>query len=342
MLTLNRTIYGRHMSLNRYHFITAMLIIAAVFFLISPCHAKKNITKELADAQALLAKGEYDTAFQVYHHFATQEDNPLAQFTIGLFYKLGWGRPVDPSKACEWFEKAGNNQVPTAIHYFAECLRRGTGGAASNPAKAAKWYEKSAGLGYHISLCSLAELYMSGNGVLKNPEKALELCQQAAEKRIVPAQIQMGRFLLDKDSGVQDFRKAFEWFSMAAQMDAPEAQYYTGLMFRKGLGQPKNPENALYWFEKAAVNGYEKAYLPVGELYFSGARDPETGMLPAANLAKSYLWLSAAMRQTSDTHSRNQAKKLMEKVLDIMPPTWKPDLDAKVDKHFQSFPSDQP
>ncbi len=324
------------MTLNK---IGVVVLIAGMAFFtsVSLSCAKQKVSTELADAQALLAKGEYEKAFKEYQYFATEKQNPLAQFTMGLFFRLGWGRPVDDKRACEWFEKAGKNGIPTATHFFADCLRGGTG-AQQDPARAAEWYKKAADLGYHISLCSLAELYMTGTGVPKDPEKALKLCGEAAEKRVIPAQIRMGRFYLE-ETLIRDYTKAYDWFSRAADLEVPEAQYYIGVMLKDGLGRPKDQPAARMWFEKAAEKGYTKAYLQVGYLYFTGPRNPETGLLPAAFLAKSYMWLSAAIRQKENFSNTQMAESLMKKVLKEMPETWKKDLDSKVEDHFRSFPA---
>ncbi|MDA3789432.1 MAG: tetratricopeptide repeat protein [Desulfobacula sp.] len=318
-----------------------LILILTVILTSPPCFAKKSVARELESAQNLLSKGEYNKAYTEYHHFAVKKNNPLAQFTLGLFFKFGWGRPVDPVQACQWFERAGSKGIPAGIYFFAECLEDGVG-RDPNSAKAAQFYKRAAELGHYSSLCALAELYMTGKGVPKDSEKALKLCEQAAMKSIVPAQIQMGRFLMEKESGVQDLERSFSWFSQAAAMGAPEAEYYMGLMMRDGLGRPKDPQTAISWFEKAASKGYQKAYFPVGILYFNSPKDPETGMLGAKDLAKSYLWLSASVRQSSDMDVRKEAEKILKKVLEIMPETWKSDLDSKVDTHFQSFPSHQP
>jgi hypothetical protein len=329
------------MRVKKCWFTCFLIFIFTAILAGSPCYAKKSVTRELESAQNLLSRGEYDKAYTEYHHFAVEKNNPLAQFTLGLFFKLGWGRSVDPVQACQWFEKAGSNGIPAGTHFFAECLEAGVG-RDPDPAKAAQFYKRAAELGHYSSLCALAELYMAGNGVLKDPEKALKLCEQAAIKRVIPAQVRLGRFLMEKDSGVQDLDRAFEWFSNAAAVGAPEAEYYMGIMMRDGLGRPKDPQAARFWFEKAASKGYQKAYSPVGILYFNSPKDPETGMLGAKDLAKSYLWLSASVRQSSDMDGRKEAKTILKKVFEIMPETWKSDLDLKVDTHFQSFPSHQP
>ena len=89
---------------------------------ISPVSARSDLAAELKDAQAALSAREYDKAYPQYLHFA-EKDNALAQFTVGMFHRLGWGSlPVDPAAACRWFEKSAAGHIPTATHYLAECF----------------------------------------------------------------------------------------------------------------------------------------------------------------------------------------------------------------------------
>jgi len=48
-----------------------------------------DIAKQLESAQATLAAGDYAAAYQQYRQIADQGNNPLAAFTVGLFYQLG-------------------------------------------------------------------------------------------------------------------------------------------------------------------------------------------------------------------------------------------------------------
>ncbi len=212
----------------------------------------------------------------------------------------------------------------------------------ADPAKAAVWYERAVANGHHISLCSLAEFYMTGKGVKKDPVKAIALCSKAAEKASIPAQVRLGRFFLDGDKSIRDYAKAYRWLEMAAQKNSPEAQYYLGVIYRDGRGRPKALKVARYWFESTASRKYRPAYLPTGELYFQAPADPNTGKLSAPDLAKAYLWLSAAaqhVKESKDPKKKERVDELLGKVLSIMPASWKPDLDAKVDAHFSTVKS---
>lgn len=312
-----------------------LVVTLSVLFALNSAQAKQNLSADLRKAQKALAAGDYEEAFAEYVKLAEDQNNPLAQFTVGMFYRMGWGRPAEPAKAYRWFEKAALGGIPVAQHFLGDYLVAGVH-CEADPAKAAVWYEKAIASGYLLSLCSLAELYMAGTGVKKNPTKAIALCRKAAEKALIPAQVRLGRFFLDGDKSIRDYAKAYLWFEMAAQKNSPEAQYYFGVIYRDGRGRPKALKVARYWFESAASRKYGPAYLPTGELYFQAPVDPNTGKLSAHDLAKAYLWLSAATRQAKDPKDQKRVNELLGKVNRIMPVSWKPELDAKVNAHFSA------
>jgi TPR repeat protein len=312
-------------------------LVLVILLVASQAQAQRDLAAELRQAQKALAAGDYEKAFREYLRFAKEKNNPLAQFSVALFFQYGWGRPADPVAACKWYEKAAKGNIPAAAHFFAECLEQGVG-RPSNPALAAAWYEKAAALGHHMSLCSLAELYMVGNGVPKDPARGLELCRKAAEQQVIRAQTRMGLFFLEGDESIRDLDQAFKWFQLAAERNSPEAQYYLAVMLRDGLGRPKTPEVARYWFEMAASQGYVLAYLPTAQLYFNAPVDQKTGKLSEHDLAKAYLWASATLKRSKETEELAQTEKMLEKIRAIMPETWAPTLDAKVAEHLARFP----
>jgi len=60
--------------------------------------------------------------------------------------------------------------------------------------------------------------------------------------------------------------------------------------------------------------------------------------LPTAeNLAKSYLWLSATQQQSKQTSELEDSASMLKKVEQVMPQSWKEDLDQKVSQHLAAF-----
>lgn len=297
--------------------------------------AGANTGRDLKKAQLALAEKNYERAFQLYSHVEQTSRHPLAQFSLAFMHQQGLGRPADTIAACRWFAKAAQGGIPTAAHEHAECLRKGVGKEA-DPDKAAIWYRKAGELGSYASYCSLGRLYMAGLGVEKSPQKALELCQLAAEKGAAQAVNQVARWRLEGEADIRDSRLALEWFKKGAELNLAESEFYLGQMIRAGMIDNADLIDARYWYEKAATQGYSSAYLPAGKLYLTAQMDEVTGLPSARDLAKSYLWLSAAARR-SDRKDRLEAAELLRRVDELMPQDWKADLNPKIEDHLNKF-----
>ena len=140
---------------------------------------------------------------------------------------------------------------------------------------------------------------------------------------------------LEGDASIRDPALAGRWLETAASQRLPEAQYRLGVLLRERAGDDRSTMVAArFWLESAASQGYLPAYLPVGELYLAAPRDPDSGRLPADDLAKAYLWLSAASRALREPESLSRANTLLAQVREVMPRRWAPDLDAKVAAHL--------
>lgn len=297
--------------------------------------AAGDLAAELVDAQAALAAGEYDRAYPLYLAVA-EKGNPLAQFSVAMFHDRGWGRHrEDRVKACQWYRKAAQGNIPAGAHFHAQCLDQGVSGTA-DPNEAARWYARAAELGHHMSWCDLAEMHMTGRGVSKDPEKAISLCRKAAELGAMPAYLRLGRWLLYGDESIRSPEAAHAWFEAVSQL--PEAQYHLGVMHRDGLGTVVEPDEARQWFERAASQGYLPAYFQTASLYFAFSPDIKRNKPPADILAKTYMWLQATLQRSGDAVEREKATAMLDQVLQIMPGSWVATLDGRVSEHLALYP----
>lgn len=67
-----------------------------------------------------------------------------------------------------------------------------------------------------------------------------------------------------------DFKKAFEFWNIAAFQGYISAQYNLGIMYADGKGVTKNDEKSFYWFKIAAENGNYLAQHKTGMNYLMG------------------------------------------------------------------------
>ncbi|MBX3629103.1 MAG: sel1 repeat family protein [Nitrosomonas sp.] len=313
--------------------IIALTVLSLIPTLSAAGQPQPDTRKALAEAQQWLTAGDYPKAYAAFLFHARTQQHPLAQFTLGLFHQHGWGMAVDKVQACRWYEKAAENGVPAANHFLGECYQDGTH-QPINYTAAIHWYQAAADLGHIVSLCSIAELVMQGKGVPKDPEKALNLCQQAATAGSVNAQLQLGQFYLDGDESIRNPILAAKWFSHAAGKELLEAYYYLGKIHENDFN---DPATALSWYEMAASRGYPPAYFPTARLYFNAPVAEHTQMPTAENLAKAYLWLSATRQLSENMHEVHTIEDMLKKVEQIMPASWKKDLDRKVSQHIKEF-----
>ena len=73
--------------------------------------------------------------------------------------------------------------------------------------------------------------------------------------------------MYDNGEGVvQNYEKAFEWYSKAANQGNAQAQYNLGSLYHNGQGVEKNDKRAFEWYRKAANSGHSQAKLVLAAL----------------------------------------------------------------------------
>lgn len=294
----------------------------------------RDLSEELKQGQQALAAKDYVTAYQEYTRHA--DGNPLAQFTLGLFEQQGWGRPANPVAACNWFEKAAQKKIPAAQQFLGDCLAQGIGRPVDGQG-ALRWYGGAAEAGIASALCSAGELYISGKIVPKDVNKGLALCTKAAQAESPPAMMKLANYYRDGTDVPQNLHHARFWYDQAAQRHNHDAQFRLGIMLSEGQGGDANIPQARFWLEHAAMEGHAPAYLPTAILYANAATDPKTGALTPDDLAKVYMWNSAAKATTQNPMQLKEIARIETMVLAVMPTKWKPDLDRRVAEHLAKY-----
>lgn len=312
-------------------FLSVLILTAA------PAMAKPSTydsRTELETADKALADKNYSLAFKEYKRHA--DKNGLAQFTLGLIEQLGWGRPQNPVAACEWFARAAQASIPSAQQFFGDCLAQGIGRKVDGPA-AVQWYQAAADQGLAGASCAAGELFIAGKSVTQDIPRGLSLCVAAAQAGSTPSMMKLAAFYSEGGAVAQDLSLARFWYTEAAERHVHEAQFRLGVMLSEGQGGEANVDKARFWLERAATEGYPPAYLPTAILYANAPVDPDTGMLSAEDLAKIYMWNSAAKATTQDPTQLAEIVRIEAMTLKLMPPQWKPVLDQRVAAHLAKF-----
>ena len=143
----------------------------------------------------------------------------------------------------------------------------------------------------------LGARYNLGDGVPKNPGRAMEWYQRAAEQGDATAQNNLAVFYDRGEVVPRDLAKAAYWYRKAADQGAPIAQYNLAVVYRLGFGLPKDDNQAANWFTAAAVQGQANAQALLGILYLRGEGVAKDNVL-------AYAWLNLAAAQGYDVAAR--------------------------------------
>ncbi|MBT5607002.1 MAG: sel1 repeat family protein [Lentisphaerae bacterium] len=123
----------------------------------------------------------------------------------------------------------------------------------------------------------LGELYLFGEIVPRDLEKARKWCMRAAEAGRADAQYNLGVMFRDGTEVAQDFARAAQFFQQAAKAGNIGAQHNLGVMYIEGHGVARDPVKAGQFFLQAAQAGNIDAQHSLGLMYIEGhgvARDP--------------------------------------------------------------------
>ncbi len=236
---------------------------------------------------------------------------PIASLFLGFCYELGYGVEKDYSKALASYETANQKGSIDSLFYLGELYRLGLG-TPVNYQKAAGYLKETVkyDTGNPNALISLALLYMDGNGVTQNPEKAMELLKGAQLLNNSLASYYLGLLMEKNDDNsaavnyykealrwknmgeehfdasyhlgliydcgegvVHDDSKAFEYYKQAAEGGHTDAQYKYAFFLENGRGCDKDVSKAEKWYLKAALGGHARAQFLIGQYLENGKED---------------------------------------------------------------------
>lgn len=209
---------------------------------------------------------------------AADSGHILAQFNLGHLYLAGKGVRSDPSIVFKYWRLAANQGLPQAQHSLGLLYIRGYGGIQDRK-EGIEWLNKAAAKGLSNSRSALAlihledaaeagsaeaqsrlaDLYLTGNGVPQNLQKAVQLYRTSAEQGNANAQYNMGVFSEEGRGVPRSLTKAFEWYKKAAEQGHANAQNSLGTMYMQGRAVPQDFVLAIVWFNVSASQGLDDA-----------------------------------------------------------------------------------
>ena len=132
--------------------------------------------------------------------------------------------------------------------------------------------------------------YMGINHTIQDYFKAFENFTYAADKGHVSALFYIGECYFLGNGTEQSYEKAAEYYLLAANKDYVPAQNSIGLCYKYGDGVPVDPDKAFYWFTIAAMSNYPPAQNNLALCF-------EKGTGTAIDYAKATQWYRCSAQQ---------------------------------------------
>ena len=174
-------------------------------------------------------------------------------------YEFGVGTRPQPEKAADLYRRAleRNENIPV-YGYLGELYALGMG-ADRDLSQALDLYRMGAERGDCLACLNLGLLFQRGEGVRKNPGKALKLFDQAGAAGYAA----MARCYRLGIGVKQDERTAAEWYRKDAEEGGWTGMLWLAWMYRKGLGVEKDRSAAEELCRQAAaMNRRDREFLP--------------------------------------------------------------------------------
>ncbi len=127
-------------------------------------------------------------------------------------------------------------------------------GVEADLTRAAHWYQKAASAGLAPAQYRLATLFERGRGVPKDASTAFIWYKRAAEQGNIKSMHNTAVLAAGSEVGAPNYELAHKWFLAASQHGLKDSQFNLALLYERGLGTPKNPSDALFWYMIASAN----------------------------------------------------------------------------------------
>ena len=239
-------------------------------------------------------RGLYLTAFQeATKRIELDASDATAMTLLGELYNQGLGVRQDAAEAARWYRLAADRGDAHAMGALGLMAADGRG-ISKDPAAARLWFEKAAGLGEATAAYNLALLLLA-RGSEGDLDTAARLLRIAGEAELGDAQHSLG-VLYGRGKGVRkDPEEAAKLFIRAARNGSLPGEVELAIVLYNGDGIPKDEAQAARLFRRAATRGNAIAQNRLARIYVTGRGLPR-------NLVEAAAWhLVAAGQGLADT-----------------------------------------
>ncbi|UDQ98870.1 tetratricopeptide repeat protein [Lentisphaerota bacterium WC36G] len=233
------------------------------------CHAEEYKSSEHKAHEKAISQASEQTVEKILE--LAKAGDAKAQCAIGAILS----QQSKLKEALEWFKKSANQGYAEAQHNIGISYYHGFA-VKQDYKKAFEWFKKAAENGFVDSQFALGLFYLKGIGtpinsknadllqinttgeagdLYKDFEKAFYWFKKASNGGHILAHTQTGVLYFLGLGTIQNYPEAARLFEITLKsVPHPDAQYYLGKMYQKGLGVERNPSKASKLMQELLAN----------------------------------------------------------------------------------------
>lgn len=238
---------------------------------------------------------------------------------LAVFYYYGIGIEKDLKKAFSLLNASAATGFAPSMHQLGLLYRK------YNPQKMVGYLGLAAKQDYPEALYDLGRIYLAGDGIAKDYDRAFYYLERAHAAGHPEAAGQLGLCYANGLGVDKNDQYAFEYWYQGSQQGDVESIRYLGIAFEKGIGIEKDEKRAVDCYEIGASNNDTESMFLLGSCF-------ENGIGTEKNLAEAYqCYLEAGRRgdtfgaeysiRLSIEHGFAMDETLKERLLTIADPT---------------------
>jgi serine/threonine protein kinase/TPR repeat protein len=184
-----------------------------------------------------------------------------AMVVVGQMLASGRGvEAPDLPGAASWFSKAAEKGESAGMYALAECHLFGKG-VPKDPKRAVELLTAASALNNPRAMNLLGDLYRKGvQGLIEpNFDESVRLFSQAKELGFLDAQGNLGVLYIYGQGVPKDEQKAVALFRDGAEKGNPLCMYFYAMCFDGGVGVDRDRKSARAWYVRAAQGGNRTA-----------------------------------------------------------------------------------
>lgn len=204
----------------------------------------------IQSVEAAIAGKDYAKALEELKPLV-KEGNADATNLMGKLYENGWGVPADVEQAKTYYNRGARTGHIDSVNSLRALKNKDYKIELDNLLPQAE-------AGNANAQNRVGEMLEFGYGAPRNPSKAFDLYQQAADQGLVAAQHNLGRSYNFGTGTEQNFVKAEKWYLQAAKQGYTNSMFFLGTLYSNGYGQDKSHHSdiiAYAWMHNAAQLG---------------------------------------------------------------------------------------